>query len=290
VTADGEFVRADHEHEPDLFWALRGGGGNFGVVTALEFGLYPVAELYAGAFFFDFERGGEVLHAWGELTAGAPEELTSVFKLLQLPDLPEIPDPLRGKAFAAVTAAFLGEEAEGAALVEPLRQLGPMLDTFAMVPPVALSFIAQDPEDPLPYTSSHHLMGELPGEAVDKLIEVGGAGSGSPLAMIELRHLGGALARSEPHHGAYAAMNGEYVLFALGGILAPEDAPVMVEAVDRVAAAMEPWRSGWYLNFVERPSDMSLAFDAETWRRLQEVKARVDPDGLFLANHQIPAP
>ena len=148
VTADGELVRADRENEPELFWALRGGGGNFGVVTALEFDLYPVAELYAGAFFYDFERGGEVLHAWRELTSDAPDELTSVFKLLQLPDLPEIPEPLRGKSFAVVTAAFLGEEAEGAALVEPLRQLGPMLDTFAMVPPVALSVPRPGPRGP----------------------------------------------------------------------------------------------------------------------------------------------
>jgi FAD/FMN-containing dehydrogenase len=108
--------------------------------------------------------------------------------------------------------------------------------------------------------------------------------------MIELRHLGGALARSAPHHGACAALNGEYVLFALGGILAPEDAPVMEEAVRRVAAAMEPWRSGWYLNFVEQDFDVSRAFDAETWRRLQETKATVDPDGVFLANHEITLP
>ena len=287
VTADGELVRADHENEPELFWALRGGGGNFGVVTALEFDLFPVEELYAGALFYDFERGGEVLHAWREMTADAPDEMTSVFKLLQLPDLPELPEPVRGKSFAVVTAAFLGGETEGAALVGPLRRLGPGMDTFAMVPPVALSYLAMDPEDPLPYTSSHHLMGDLPAEAVEKLIEIGGAGSGSPLTMIELRHAGAALARPASHHGAYSTMDGEYVLFALGGILALEDAPVMVEAVDRVAAAMEPWRSGWYLNFVERNFDMSRAFDAETWRRLQETKARIDPDGVFLANHEI---
>jgi Berberine and berberine like len=186
-----------------------------------------------------------------------------------------------------VTAAVLGGEEDGAEFLEPLRRLGPVMDTFALVPPAALSYLAQDPEDPLPYTSSHHLLGELPGEAVDTLIKVGGAGSGSPLLMIEIRHLGGALARAEPHHGAYAAMNGEYIFFALAGIMAPGDAPVMTAAVDRVAEVMEPWRSGWYLNFVERPFDMSRAFDAETWRRLQEVKARVDPDGVFLANHQI---
>jgi FAD/FMN-containing dehydrogenase len=288
VTADGELVRADHENEPELFWALRGGGGNFGVVTALEFDLYAVSEICAGALLYPFERGGEVLHAWRELTADVPEEISSVFKLLQLPDLPEIPEPLRGSSFAVVMAAVLGDEAAGGAFLEPLRALGPQMDTFAMVPPAALSYLAMDPEDPLPYTSSGQLMSELPAEAADTVIEIGGAGSGSPLAMIEFRHIGGALARSAPHHGANAALNGEYVLFALGGILAPEDAPVMDEAVRRVSAAMEPWRSGWYLNFVEQDFDVARAFDAETWRRLQETKARVDPDGVFVANHAIP--
>jgi FAD/FMN-containing dehydrogenase len=290
VTADGELVRADRDNEPDLFWALRGGGGNFGVVTALEFDLYPVAEMYAGALLYPFERGDEVLRAWCEVTENASEEITSVFKLLQLPDLPEIPDPLRGNSFAVVTAAVLGGAEDGAGFLEPLRRLGPAMDTFAPVPLAALSYLAQDPEDPLPYTSSHHLLGELPGEAVDKLIEVGGAGSGSPLLMIEIRHLGGALARAEPHHGAAAAMDGEYILFALGGVMSPDDAPVMTAAVDRVAEVMEPWRSGWYPNFVERPFDMSGAFDAATWRRLQEVKARYDPDAIFRGNHEIPLP
>ncbi len=290
VTADGELVRTDRDNEPELFWALRGGGGNFGVVTALEFDLYPVAELYAGALLYPFERGDEVLHAWREVTADAPEEITSVFKLLQLPDLPEIPDPLRGNSFAVVTAAVLGGEADGAGFLEPLRRLGPAMDTFATVPPMALSYLAMDPEDPLPYTTSHHLMGELSAEAVDTLIEVGGAGSGSPLLMIEMRHLGGALGRSQPHHGAYAAMDGEYILFALGGVMSPEAGPVMKNAVDRVATVMEPWRSGWYLNFVEEQFDMSRVFDADAWRRLQEVKARVDPDGVFAGNHEVPLP
>ena len=108
--------------------------------------------------------------------------------------------------------------------------------------------------------------------------------------MIEMRHLGGALARSGPHHGAYAAMNGEYILFALGGVMSPDAGPVMKDAVDRVTTVMEPWRSGWYLNFVEREFDMSRVFDADTWRRLQEVKAQVDPDRVFTGNHEIPLP
>ena len=110
VTADGELVRADRDNEPELFWALRGGGGNFGVVTALEFDLYPLEQLFAGSLFFGFERGDEVVHAWREWTAGLPEEVTSVAKLLQLPDMPEIPEPLRGNSFAVLSAAILGDQ------------------------------------------------------------------------------------------------------------------------------------------------------------------------------------
>ncbi len=287
VTADGELVRADHQNEPELFWALRGGGGNFGIVTALEFDLFPVDELYAGALFFGFDQGDEVLHAWREWTAGLPDEVTSAFKLLQLPDLPEIPDPLRGNSFSVVMAAVLGGEAVGAKLIEPLRELGPQMDTFSMVPPAALSYLAMDPEDPLPYTSSHNLLGDLPAAAADELIARAGAGSGSPLALVELRHLGGALARSTPGHGVQALVTGEYLLFAIGGIMAPEHAAPMRAAVGRVSESMAPWRSGWYLNFVEQDFDMSRAFDAESWARLQVVKRKFDPVGLFAANHEI---
>ena len=196
VTADGELVRADRDNEPELFWAVRGGGGNFGVVTALEFDLYPLEQLFAGSLFFGFERGNEVVHAWREWTAGLPEEVTSVAKLLQLPDMPEIPEPLRGNSFAVLSAAILGDQDFGDELIEPLRRLGPQMDTFAMMPPKGLSWVAMDPEDPLPYKTSHQLLGELPAAAVDELLAAAGPGSESPLAAVELRHLGGALARS----------------------------------------------------------------------------------------------
>jgi FAD/FMN-containing dehydrogenase len=100
VTADGRLVRADRDNEPDLFWALRGGGGSFGVVTALEFRLYPLTEVYAGVMFWPVERAAEVLNAWREWTATVPDEMTSVGRILQLPPLPDVPEPLRGRSFA----------------------------------------------------------------------------------------------------------------------------------------------------------------------------------------------
>jgi FAD/FMN-containing dehydrogenase len=133
VTADGEQLRTDPDNEPELFWALRGGGGNFGVVTAIEFDLFPLEQVYAGTLFFPYERASEVMHAWREWTADTPDEITSTAKLLQFPPLPDIPEVVRGQSFAVVSAAYLGEQAEGAEIMRPLRELGPAMDTFAMV-------------------------------------------------------------------------------------------------------------------------------------------------------------
>jgi FAD/FMN-containing dehydrogenase len=289
VTADGELVRADHENEPELFWALRGGGGNFGVVTALEFDLYRIAEVYAGAMFFPIERADEVLHAWHEWTAaGLPNEVTSIGSLLSLPDLEDVPAPLRGQSFARIEAAYLGTEADGAELIRPLRELGPEIDTFAMVPPVALSHLHMDPDAPLPYASTTRMLGDLPAKAIDDLLGAVGPGSGSQLMMAELRHLGGALARSAPHHGAQATLDGSYLMFGGGLVMSPEGGAVAAADCARLAEAVAPYDSGSaYLNFVEADYDASRAFDAESWRRLRQVKAEVDPDGLFLANHEI---
>jgi FAD/FMN-containing dehydrogenase len=289
VTADGELVRTDHDNEPELFWALRGGGGNFGVVTALEFDLYPIDEVYAGMMLFPIERSDEVLHAWHEWTAaGLPDEVTSVGSILKVPDLDGIPDLVRGKDLARIEVSFLGSEADGADLVRPLRELGPEVDTLAMVPPVALSYLHMDPDTPMPYTSGTRMLGDLPGKAIDDLLAAAGPGSGSSLVMAELRHLGGALARSQPHHGVRDTMDGSYLMFGLGAVFSPEQGAVAKADCARLVEAMRPYDSGSaYLNFVEDEFDTSRAFSAESWRRLQRVRAAVDPDGLFLANHQI---
>src|SRR5262245_48358838 len=149
VLADGRHVRTDATHEPDLFWALRGGNGNFGVVTAIEFAVYPVEELYAGVMFFPFERSAEVLRAWSRMLPSLPEEMMTWASLLHFPDAPFVPEHVRGGSFAVVYGAFLGDEAEGRELMASVRGLGPAMDTFAMVPPAALGDLAMDPPDPL---------------------------------------------------------------------------------------------------------------------------------------------
>ena len=216
VTADGELVRADAENNSDLFWALRGGGGNYGVVTAIEFRLYPVEQVYAGWLIFPWERSAEVLKAWNDLLPTLPDEITSIGRILQLPDMPPIPEPLRGAQIVVIEAAFLGTEEDGAELLKPLRDLGPIADTFAVGAPSILHELHQDPRDPVPGVSATALLGDLDEAAIDSLVELAGPGSGSPFLSVELRHMGGALARSAPDAGALPQLEGTFTMFAVG--------------------------------------------------------------------------
>jgi FAD/FMN-containing dehydrogenase len=289
VTADGRLRRVDARHEPELFWALRGGGGaNFGVITALEVQLFPVTELYAGVLFFPWERSTEVLHAWHEWTASVPEETTSVGRIMQFPAAPDVPEPMRGRAFVLVEVFHLGGEPDGARLVEPLRRLGPEIDTVALTTPVGLAQMHMDPVDPLPYRADHLVLGELTPAAIDTLVDAVGPGSGSELVSVEIRHLGGALGRAAAGHGALARIPGSYLVFGIG--VTPDDpAERAVRArLDSMVAAMQPLASGLYFNFVEHAIDTTQLFDAATLHRLQRIRGQVDPDGLFRANHPLP--
>jgi hypothetical protein len=238
--------------------------------------------------FFPFERAAEVLRTWTELVPTLPDELMSWASLLQFPDVPDVPDTVRGGSFTVVYGAFLGSEDEGRALLRPVRDLGPVIDTFAVVPPAVLGDLAMDPPDPLPIVSATALLSDLPSAGVDELVAAAGPGSGSPLAMVQLRQLGGALGRRSPGAGARATLPGTLNLFALG---VPENeasaatARTYLESIER---AVLPYRSGFYPNFVEEPADASTFFDQDTWRRLVDVKAAYDPDDLFKGNHHIP--
>ena len=288
VTADGYLVRTDAVHEPDLFWALRGGGGNFGVVTAIEFTVYPVEEVYAGTLLFPLERVSELWHTWRELLPELPEELMTWASLWQFPDLPVVPERVRGGSFAILFGAFLGEEADGRELLRPVRELGPAMDTFAMGPPGVLGSLAlEDWLPPLPYLTTHRLLGELPASAIDDLVAAG-ARPGSPLGMLQLRHLGGALARKPAGAGARATLPGEVQLFVVGVAGDEPSAAAIRATLEAVDDAVRPYHVGYYPNFVEHRADASTFFDPETWTRLREVKALYDPEDRFMGNHHIP--
>jgi hypothetical protein len=289
VTADGQLVRADRKSEPDLFWALRGGGGSFGVVTALEFELYPVPELYAGMFAWPWERTADVLHAWGEWVSDLPNEMGTWARILQLPPLPDIPEPVRGRQLVVVEAAYLGAEESAGELLRPLRDLAPELDTFAAVPPAALGHLHMDPEDPVPFAMSGQLLDELPAAAIDAIVEAAGPGSGSPLLSLELRLLGGALTQAPPDAGALAGLDNAFLTLGVGMVMDPNMASAINGRLDLVSNALDPWDSGVaYGNFIDVPIDTRTSYPPETFNRLQEVKARYDRDDLFRANHPIP--
>jgi FAD/FMN-containing dehydrogenase len=288
VTADGRLRRVDSEHDAELFWALRGGNGNFGIVTAIEFAVYPVTSLYAGVMFFPFERAGDVLHAWTRMLPTLPDELMTWAKLLQFPDAPDVPEAVRGGSFTVIFGAFLGDEQEGRALLAPVRDLGPAMDTFGMVEPAALGDMAMDPPDPLPFVSTTALLDDLPSAGVDELVAAVGPGSGSPLAMVELRHMGGALARRTPEAGARATLPGTLAMLSLGVAEDETAAATATGYLDAVDRAVSPYVAGDYPNFVMEPSDASRFFNEETWARLRDVKAEYDPGDLFEGNHHIP--
>jgi hypothetical protein len=287
VTADGRQVRADAESEPDLFWALRGGGGSFGVVTALELELFPVPELYAGVLFWPQERAAEVLKAWAEWSAGVPDEMTSLGRLLNLPPLEQIPEPLRGRSFVLVEAAWLGDEAGGSELLAPLRELGPEMDTFAMIPPPGLAALHMDPPEPVPGAGDGMSLTDFPAEAVHALVGATGPGTQSPLLSIEVRHLDGAAGRRDPEHGALAAVEAPYTMFAVGMALDPAMKQAVLQRLDQVQSALAPWDAGSFLNFTDRPVDPGRLFTEEAYGRLREIKSRYDPDDVIQANHEI---
>lgn len=289
VLADGRHVRTDAQSEPDLFWALRGGNGNFGVVTAIEFAVYPVEELYAGAMFFPFERTSDIVHTWAQLLPSFPEELMTWVSIIDFPPLPFVPEELQGNKFTIVMGAYLGTEAGGRKLLEPFRAMSPAIDTYATVPPAALGELAMDPPDPLPFESAHTMLRELPPAAVDALLAAVGPDSGAPLGLVQLRHMGGALSRVAPGAGARATLPGEVSLFSLGITPDAGARASVAAALDVVQAAAAPYAERSYPNFVEGPAaDASSFFDLATWERLRAVKAAYDPTDLLRGNHRIP--
>jgi FAD/FMN-containing dehydrogenase len=290
VTADGALRLVDAEHDHDLFWALRGGGGSFAAVTALEFRLFELDEVYAGMLVWPMTDAPRVLQAWREWTATAPDEATTSARLLRVPPLPDIPEAFRGRELVVIDGAIVADAASGVELLAPLRALMPEVDTFGMLPSSALSTIHMDPDHPVPGHGDGFLLAELPAEAVDALIEAGTPEGGSPLLAIEVRHLGGALGVEQPHHGALAALPGAYAFFAVGICPTPEVREAIEGHLDAFTTALALWTEGRsYLNFAERRRDAGSFFAPERHARLRTVKATYDPHDLFRANHPVVA-
>jgi hypothetical protein len=245
VTADGELVRVSAEEHPDLFWGLGGGGGNFGVVTSLKFDLYPIGMLYGGNLIYPVEKAPEVLEAYARWSADLPDEMTSGVAFLNVPPLPALPEPLRGKSVIALRGCYCGESpGDGEELVRPMREeLGePIMDTFGMMPYAALDSISMDPVDPMGARQHSEMLSDLSPEAIQTLVEVAGAGSGSPLILLEIRQLGGALARTAEHLSTMGKGASEFIMNGIGPAFTPEMEEGVVAYLARVADAPLPDR------------------------------------------------
>lgn len=289
VLADGSTVRADHARHPELFWAVRGGGGSFGVVTAMEFRLFPIETAYAGMLVWDQKDAEKVLRRWAEWSVGAPDAVTTSFRMLNLPPLPELPEPFRGRQLAVIDGAVLETDERAEAILAPLRELAPELDTFTRVPAASLVRLHMDPEGPTPTTSASTMLDAMPDAAIGSFLALTGPGSGSSLLLAELRQLGGALGRPHPGAGALPQLDGQFILFA--GAIAATPEMAQQGRADAVALvdALSAYSSGrTYLNFAEEPVDVGRSFPARTWLQLRGIRSAADPQGLFKANHTVP--
>ena len=288
VTGGGETVRADAQTEPDLFWALRGGGGSYGLATAIEFELLSIRGLYAGALAWPWERSAEVLARWAEWTRDAPEDLSSSARMIQFPPLPQIPEALRGRQLVMIDGVWDGGREEADRVLSPLREMEPEMDTWAEIPTTALIDVHGDPPEPVPSLTDHRLIREIPAEMIEAWVEVAGPGSGSPLLFSELRHWGGAIAREPEGAGVLGSFSDPYSLFNVG--MAPEPS---IEQAGRAHAAsicdtLAPWTSERrFVNFTEAVVDPTVPYGAEALARLAEIRRSVDPDGIFQAVHPV---
>jgi hypothetical protein len=289
VGADGEARTVDGENDSDLFWALRGGGGDYAIVTALHLDLVPISDIYAGALLYPAALGAGAVRAYRDWAAGVSEDVTSVVRFIRPPDVPDVPEPLRNTPLLTIDGAFIGSQAEGEAAIAPLRaSLGePMMDTFGQIPAEGLCRIHMDPEQPVPGLGHHTVIRELPDEAIAAFAALADPET-SPLLLTELRQLGGALGRPDADGGALTHLDAAFVMLGIGMPMTPELGQAIEGQLDGFDEAMAPWvAAGGYFNFAERPCDADAILPAGTCARLSKVKRQWDPDGTIVANHVV---
>jgi FAD/FMN-containing dehydrogenase len=290
VTADGELRQVDAQSEPELFWALRGVKGSFGVVTALEFDLFPVPRLYGGAIYFPGERTADVLRAWAAWHPGTPETMVTSFAVLRMPPLPEVPEALRGAFLVTLRFAYNGAAADGERMIAPLRAVAPaVLDTVRDMPYTEVASIHNEPAQPVPYYERGIMLREFPAQAQDKLVELVGPDSGSTLAIAELRALGGAWDREPAVPNAVATRGLPYSLLGVeAGPLSEERR--LKESVAALLDGMGPWQGDRRLvnNLApEETTDVAAIYGPERYARLAAIKKTYDPANMFRINHNV---
>lgn len=289
VDARGARRRVSPATDPDLFWAMCGGGGDFGVVLAVEIMLDHVGPIVGGRMLWPLEMARPVLRAFRQITADAPDELTLWAHLFRFPPMPEIPELIRGRAFVSVDMTFLGSETEANRLLSRLRQLpARVIDTVGVVPLSQLGGIAAEPVDPMPTQEYSELLRGLDDATLDRLVDAAGADADVPLTVVQIRHLGGALARATADDGPNGAIAEEYSVFCLGVPVAPGLPEAIEAAFGEVRTALREQRSGRTLfNFLGAGSDLGSTFSEAARARLRRVKAEADPAGVFRSNRPV---
>ncbi|HUP54246.1 MAG TPA: FAD-binding oxidoreductase [Methylomirabilota bacterium] len=287
VTADGRVITANENEHTELFWAVRGGGGNFGVVTRFQFRLYPVGMIFGGALFMPPTR--EVLRSLGPIAASAPEELTTISILMAAPPAPFIPAELHGKPTLAIMFVYDGDAEAGQAAIEPFRQVAtPIAELVMPMPYPGIYELLKDAETPGRGAHRSLFLDALDDTAIDTILEHTAAAS-SPATMTQIRILGGAMARVPAGDTAFAHRDAPVMVVILTPFEDPAEAPIHQAFTEAYFEALRPGSTGVYANFLEAEGEARVheAYPDLTYRRLAQVKRTYDPANLFRLNQNI---
>jgi FAD/FMN-containing dehydrogenase len=293
VTADGQLLTASATENADLFWGLRGGGGNFGIVTAFEFGLHPVGPtVTAGPVFYPGERAEEVMRFYRDFVGDLPDELTTLVNLLTAPPAPFLPEEWHGKKLVALIGCYSGDTKEGAKAMQPLRELGdPVADLIGPMPYVQMQGLidALWPRGTKAYMKAGYLR-ELDDHAIETMARYHQDAT-SPSSEIHIQHFGGAVSRVDEEATAYGERQAPFVLNTIAVTHEPGGLDTHVDWAQRLYADLEPSLTGGaYINFLSAEGEerVKAAYGAEKFARLRALKDRYDPTNLFRLNQNIP--
>ena len=287
VTADGRILTASEEVHPDLFWAVRGGGGNFGIVTRFRYELYPVEGIFGGALFMPATP--EVLGSLESIAAAAPEELTTISFVMRMPPAPFVPEHLVGHPSVAIMFVYAGDPADGPAAIEPFRQVAtPLAELAVPMPYPGIYALLEAAEHRGFEVARSRFLDRIDDDAVMAMlgaIEV----APSPMAMIQVRILGGAMARVPSDATAFVHRDAKVMIAVLDPYEDPSTKGVQVAWVEALHEALAPNAVGVYSNFLEREGEDRIreAYGAQTYQRLSLIKRRYDPRNLFRLNQNI---
>ncbi len=287
VTGDGVLRRVTPTEHPDLFFALRGGKGALGIVTAVEFDLVHQPTFYGGSLWFDGADAATVIGRWRAWCADLPELGTTSFALFQLPAMPGVPPQLAGRLTLSVRYVWTGDSAEGERWFAAMRSAAPvLLDDVAEKPYPAIDSVHTDPLDPLPASEAAAVLTDFPAEAASTLLAVAGAGSGSAQILVEVRQMGGATARAGEHPSAFCSRGAAFALLLVG----VPGVPGVVEHGRALLAAMAPWVGGHRMpNFTFEAEQLVDAYDEFTLARLRAAIRTYDPQGVMAIGHALTA-